>query len=86
MRTIAYTLEIGYPGCEEQGEMNIPDDFTDADIDNLIDSMAIEHANEWEGDSRLGWDCEMSQEKEEEYTEQFYEGVYGHWKEIFTED
>lgn len=48
--------------------------------------MAIEHANSWEGDERLGWDPEWTEEEEQDYSAQFYENVEGSWEFITDED
>ena len=78
-RKISYELDIGYAGCTEEGEIEVGDDLTDAQIDTMVDDMAREWATSWEGDERLCWDSEMSPEEYEEATEQFYENVSGSW-------
>lgn len=77
MRTIAFNLEIGFCGCNDEGTMTVPDDMTDTEIDEMVHEMAMEHAQSWEGDERLGFGDE--DQDEEEFTEQFYEGVSGSW-------
>jgi hypothetical protein len=77
-------LSIGYAGCDEEGILEIDDEMSSDEIEIMIDDMAHEHANSWEGDSRLGWDDEMSKEEYEEECELFRENVEGSWR-IATE-
>lgn len=79
MRTIYYRLEVGYVGCHDEGELEVSDDMTDADIDAMVHEMALEWATTWEGDTRLAWDEDMTEEEHEEATESYYEGVEGSW-------
>lgn len=79
MRHIKYHLEIGYCGCDEEGVMPVEDSLTDDNIDEIVDSMAHEHAQAWEGDERLCWDSDMSDEEYIEATEHFYDNVSGSW-------
>ena len=78
MRQIAYDLDIGYCGCNEEGVMEIEDTMTDKEIDDMVHDMALDHAASWEGDERLGWGSE--DEDQDEITQQFYEGVSGSWR------
>lgn len=84
MAKISYKLEIGYAGCQEEGELYIDDNMTDEEIDNMINEMAHEHAASWEGDTRLGWHDDMTDEEYDEANESFYENVEGSWE--FVED
>ena len=84
MRKIKYVLEIGYAGCGDEGVMEVDDNMTDGEIDDMVNDMAMEHASSWEGDERLGWDEDMSEDENEQQTESFYEGVCGSWE--FTDE
>lgn len=74
---ITYKLEIGFAGCNEEGEIELPDDMGDHEIDLHIGEMAMEYAQMWVGDTRL-----FSEEEWEEGEEQFFEGVYGYWEKV----
>ncbi len=80
MRKIRYNFEIGYAGCDEEGVTVVPDEMTNAEIDEMVYDMAQEYAASWEGDSRLGFEDEMTQEEADEYRDAFYEGVSGSWQ------
>ena len=86
MRKIAYCLSIGFAGCEEEGTIEVADDATDAEIDLMVDEMANEHASSWEGDERLGWHSDMTDEERDEETTSFYEGVDGTWQDAPPEE
>jgi hypothetical protein len=86
MRKIRYKLDIGYAGCGDEGTETVPDDMTDADIDAMVQDMAQEHAASWEGDNRLCWDEDMSEEDYQDATEHFYEGVCGSWSFVLDGD
>ncbi len=85
MRKIRYDLDIGYPGCNDEGVMEVEDNMTDAEIDDMVNDMAAEHGNSWEGDERLGWWSDMTEEEREEENEYFRENVCGSWQ-FTTED
>lgn len=80
MARIKYKLEIGYAGCDEEDEIEVDDDMTDEEIQSMIDEMAQEWASSWEGDTRLGWNDEMTEEEYEQECEFFYENVCGYWE------
>ncbi len=82
MRKIEYKLDIGYCGCGDEGETKTTDDMTDEQIDHMVNDMAHEWASQWEGDIRLCWDEDMTEEEYDEATQSFYEGVSGSWTEI----
>lgn len=86
MRKIAYELDIGFAGCGDEGVIEVDDNATDREISEMVDDMANEWAQSWEGDSRLGWDDEMSKEEQEEMTQDFYGNVSGSWKDATDED
>ncbi len=86
MRRISYKLDIGYSGCQDEGETLVNDDMTNAEISEMVNDMAIEWANSWEGDSRLGWEEEMTEEENEEQTDSFYENVEGSWEFVTGEE
>ena len=86
MRHIVYTIDVGYCGCGDDGIATVTDDMSNADIDNMVNDMAHEHANQWEGDYRLAWDEDMSEEEYEEATDMFYENVCGSWSWATAED
>ena len=69
MRKIAYTIDIGYAGCGHEGVIEVDDDMTDEQIDTMVDDMAHDWASSWEGDERLCWDSEMSDEEYENSTD-----------------
>lgn len=71
---IFYELDIGYAGCGDEGEIEVDDNMTDKQIDEYVHEMALDWAQSWDGDERLGdeWD--------EEGTAQFYENVSGSWR------
>lgn len=78
MRTIIYELDIGFCGCGEEGTMEVSDTMTDKEIDEMVHEMAIQHAQSWEGDERLGFGNE--DEDQEEVTDEFYQNVCGSWR------
>ena len=80
MRTIKYNLEIGYCGCNDEGTTTVPDSMSNSDIDQMVYEMAMEHAQGWEGDERLAWDSDMTEEEYDQATEWFYENVCGSWE------
>lgn len=80
MRWIRYSLEVGFAGCHYQGSMEIDDDMTNEQIDAMVHEMALDNAQSWEGDERLGWDPDQTEEEREQETEFFYENVYGTWE------
>jgi hypothetical protein len=82
MRKIKYTLDIGYCGCQEEDTMVIPDDMTDNEIDTMLDEMVHQYADSWEGDSRLGFDPDASEEEQEDHAHSFREGLSGYWEEV----
>lgn len=79
MKKIAYKIDIGYHGCGDSGTIEVPDDTTDDEINRIVEEMTMEHAASWEGDERLGWGSEMSEEEFEQETEFFYENVSSDW-------
>ena len=79
MRKIDYVLDIGYCGCQDEGTTTVPDDMTDHEIDIMVNDMAVEWAGSWEGDERLGFDPDGSEEEQAQEAEHFYEGVSGSW-------
>lgn len=83
MKRIAYILEVGFCGCQSEGTMEVSDDMTPGDIDSLIWEMAREHGQSWEGDTRL-----YSEEEWEnpDTVEMFYEGCYGSWTVVGSEE
>lgn len=80
MRKISYKLEIGYPSCSDEGEAEVDDNMNNDEIDTMVHDMAQEYGASWEGDERLAWDEEMSEDEYEDATESFYENVEGSWK------
>jgi hypothetical protein len=84
MRTIKFELDIGFCGCGDEGTMTVSDDMTNAEIDEMVHDMAMDHAQSWEGDERLGWGNE--DEDQDEVTEQFYENVGGSWQFVENEE
>ncbi len=80
MRRIYYDLYYGYVGVGESGEQEVDDDMTDSQIDTMVHEMALEGAQSWEGDERLGWHSDMTDEEYEQETEYFYENVGGSWR------
>ncbi len=80
MRKIRYDLDIGYPGCNDEGVMEVPDGMCPAEIDEMVNDMAAEYGNSWEGDERLGWSSDMTEEEHEQENESFREGVCGSWQ------
>ena len=80
MRTIYYNLEIGFACCNDEGTMDVPDDMTDAQIDIMIHEEALEWAQSWEGDERLGFDPYQSEEDMEQEIQSFYENVDSSWR------
>jgi hypothetical protein len=86
MRYIKYNLEIGYAGCDDEGIISVPNDYDNNDIDNMVHDMAMEHASSWEGDERLCWDSDMSEDEYNEATEHFYDGVCGSWEWVTDEE
>jgi hypothetical protein len=89
MRYIKYNLEIGYCGCNDEGVLPVPDGMPNNAIDDMVNSMAQEHASSWEGDERLGFtspdDEDYTDELAEQEVEDFYANVDGDW-EFITED
>ena len=79
MRKITYVLSTGFAGCDEEDVMEFEDGTTDAVIDEVVNEMAQEFANGWEGDTRLysDWD--------EQETEDFYDNCYGAWSDYVAE-
>jgi len=86
LKYIRYILDISYCGCGDEDVMSVNDNMTDAAIDDMVHDMAMEHATSWEGNERLCWDREMSEEEYEQATEHFYEGVSGSWDYITEEE
>lgn len=84
MRTIEFQLDIGFCGCGDEGTMIVSDDMTNDDIDQMVHDMAMEWAQSWEGDERLGWGNE--DEDQEEVTDMFYQNVCGSWKFVEPEE
>ena len=80
MRKIYYKLDIGYTGCGYEGVSTVADDMPDSEIDEMVNDMALQWAESWEGDSRLGWDDDMTDEEQEQQTEDFYQNVCGSWR------
>ena len=69
MRKIYYHVGIGFAGCDEDAVIEVDDDATDAEINEIVHEAANEWAASWEGDERLGWDYdEMSEEEVADYT------------------
>lgn len=83
MRYIKYYLDIGYAGCGDEGVTEVGD-MDDAEIDQMVNDMAHEWADSWEGDERLGFGNE--DEDQEEVTTNFREGVSGWWCEATPSD
>ena len=79
-RKIAYNLEVGYSGCNDEGEMEVEDNMSDHEITDMVEEMAREHASRWEGDYRLCWHEEMTDEEYDEATEHYYANIYGAWE------
>jgi hypothetical protein len=80
MRTIEYELDIGFCGCGDEGTIQVPDDMTNSEIDEMISNMAHEWADSWEGDSRLGFTEDANEATMEEESDSFRENVCGSWK------
>ncbi len=80
MPKIKYNLEIGYAGCGDEGETEVDDNMTNDEISVMVNDMAHEWASGWEGDYRLCWDEDMTEEENDQATEHFYEGVDGSWE------
>ncbi len=76
-RKIEYTLETGYSGCSDHGEMEVDDNATDEEINQMIWEMAQEHGVSWEGDERL---MDEDEWQSEYGLHSFYEGCEGYWK------
>ena len=75
---IKYHLEVGYCGCDDEGVINIPSD-REHEIDNIVNDLAMNWAEQWVGDTRL-----MDEEEWEENEENFWGDVGGSW-EIYDE-
>ena len=88
MRYIKYNLEIGYYGCNDEGVTTVDDGMTDADIDEMVNDMAQEHAASWEGDERLGFDNfdDVGEDEYQQQVDSFYENVCGSWEFITEEE
>lgn len=86
MRKIRYQLEIGYCGCSEEDVTEVPDSLTNREIDDMVHDMAMEHASSWEGDERLGWSSDMTDQEYQEETERFYQNVCGSWEFISDQE
>lgn len=84
MRKIRVNLDIGFAGCGHEDIIEVPENMTPAEIDEMVHDMAMDWAQSWEGDERLGWGHE--DEDQEEVTEQFYEGVGGTWEDTDDEE
>jgi len=80
MRKIYYNLEIGYSGCGDEGILEIGDNETDEEIQEIVNDMASQWASQWDGDTRLGWYEDMTEEEEEEENETFWQSVSGSWR------
>ena len=79
MRKIKVTCSIGFAGCNDEEIVEVDDSMTVKDIDEMVHEMAMEHANSWEGDERLGeWD--------EEFTEMFFENAHSWWEDAEEDD
>jgi hypothetical protein len=92
LRKIYYELDIGYCGCDDKGIIEVGDDMSDADIDDMVHEMALEHAASWEGDERLGFsnpdDFEGGYDSDEyqQEVDNFYDNVCGSWRDATPED
>jgi hypothetical protein len=79
MRKIDYTLDIGFPGCQEEGTMDVPNNMSTAEIDEMVAEMANEYSQSWVGDTRLGFDPDATDEEQEDEEAHFMENVCGSW-------
>lgn len=84
MRYIKYYLDIGYAGCDDEGIIIDAHDMNDAEIDEMVNDMAHDWADSWEGDERLCFGNE--DEDQEEVTADFRAGVSGWWEEATQDD
>ena len=76
MTKIKVTCSIGFPSCDYEEIVDVTD-MNEAEIQQMVHEMAMEHASSWEGDERLGeWD--------EDSIEHFSENAYGTWE--YTEE
>ena len=73
MRKIRYSLEIGFAGCQDEGVMEVDDEISEQEIEDVLNEMALNWASGWEGDERLFSEEEW---EEEGASENFYENVY----------
>ena len=80
MRYIKYGIDIGYCGCGDEGVISVPDNYDDNNIDMMVNDMAHEYADSWEGDQRLGFDDDVSEEEYEQQVEDFRANVSGWWE------
>ncbi|MAX04768.1 MAG: hypothetical protein CL883_05545 [Dehalococcoidia bacterium] len=75
MRKIKLVASIGFAGCDDEDIIEVDDDVSDEELQNMADEFSMEHAASWEGDERLGeWD--------EDSIEMFFENAHGWWEEV----
>ena len=90
MRKIYYELDIGAVGCGDEGVTTVDDDMTDSQIDDMVNQMAHDWADSWEGDERLGFtspdDEEYSEELAVQEAEEFRANVGGWWRDATPEE
>lgn len=86
MRKIYYEIDVGYCGCGHEDTTTVDDDMSDGEIDQMVNDLAMDWAQQWEGDERLCWDSEMSSEEYDAATDEFYSGVSGWWRWATDED
>lgn len=71
---ITFFADIGFAGCGNEYTIDVPDDYTPFDLDDLAWDMAVEWAQSWIGDERL-----FSEEQWEEIGDSFEEEYVSSW-------